>query len=453
MITMKSMARRSLPIALTLLPGLAVAGTTKTTSLTSVADLLDQAKARTKVEARVPLADPKADGWTQLDATQRLHGPEAPAYLRAFSSLPHAVTPVANWVPTFIYKGRLSPELKAGLGLRVAQINGSPYVAAHMVRLLSATEAGKKQLAALKAGNAGADSTAFEYVEALTRDVQGLAPADFARVRGDYNDAEIVELTMMASFFNHFTRFTEALRLPVETWALDGSAPVPANAATVADGARIALLADGEITAAAASLESAKAPQPANSWRIGMANSQRAMLRVPDLALAWRAVGQSVREKEVVGRDVKLQVSFAVSMANGCRYCVLHQVLGLRRIDVDPVKLVALKKDDSALTPREAVAVTFARKLTAEPGKMTDADYAAIRAEFGEAGALEVLLQTCGFAFMNRFTDGLRLPSEDEAIRVYAEVYGGEWGKETKGTERAGQAPAAKDRATTGGTK
>jgi hypothetical protein len=35
-----------------------------------------------------------------------------------------------------------------------------------------------------------------------------------------------------------------------------------------------------------------------------------------------------------------------------------------------------------------------------------------------------VLLQTSAFSFMNRFTDGLRLPSEDEAIRVYKEVYG-----------------------------
>jgi hypothetical protein len=38
---------------------------------------------------------------------------------------------------------------------------------------------------------------------------------------------------------------------------------------------------------------------------------------------------------------------------------------------------------------------------------------------------MEVLLQSCNFAYMNRFTDGLRLPSEDEAIRVYRETYGG----------------------------
>lgn len=29
------------------------------------------------------------------------------------------------------------------------------------------------------------------------------------------------------------------------------------------------------------------------------------------------------------------------------------------------------------------------------------------------------------FSFMNRFTDGLRLPSEDEAVKTYQEVYGG----------------------------
>ncbi len=36
-------------------------------------------------------------------------------------------------------------------------------------------------------------------------------------------------------------------------------------------------------------------------------------------------------------------------------------------------------------------------------------------------------MQTCNFAFMNRFTDGLRLPSEDQAVRVYRETYGSDW--------------------------
>ena len=49
-----------------------------------------------------------------------------------------------------------------------------------------------------------------------------------------------------------------------------------------------------------------------------------------------------------------------------------------------------------------------------------------------------MLLQTCNFAFMNRFTDGLQLPSEDEAIKVYHETYGA--------TLDAGDEPALGDR-------
>jgi alkylhydroperoxidase family enzyme len=90
-------------------------------------------------------------------------------------------------------------------------------------------------------------------------------------------------------------------------------------------------------------------------------------------------------------------------------------------------KLMAMKKDDDALTPRERTAVFFARKLTRDPVSVTDADYATLSKEFGNRGASDVLLQTCAFAFMNRFTDGLRLPSEDEAVRTYREVYGSNW--------------------------
>jgi AhpD family alkylhydroperoxidase len=162
-----------------------------------------------------------------------------------------------------------------------------------------------------------------------------------------------------------------------------------------------------------------------NGLNLGViANSQRAMMRTPELAAAWRTFGAASRERETVDREIKLQVSFAVSMENGCRYCTLHQVLGLRRLGVDPGKLVSMKRDDSMLTPRELAAVRFARQVTVSPAAVADADYSTLRGEFGEVGAFEVLLQTCNFAFMNRLTDGLRLPSEDEAVRVYLETYG-----------------------------
>ncbi len=394
--------------------------------LTTVAALVEQARARVNAESRVPLADGPA-----LDASLRLGAPTNANYIRALGELPQAAAPMANLVRTFFYKGALPTELKAAIGLKIAQVHTSPYVAAHALRVLRGSPDGDRLSAALTAGSLHTlrpqEQLALKYTEALTRNVNGVSPDAFAATRSAFNDSEIVELTMTTAFFNYLSRYAEAVRLPVEPWALDTAAPAPEP--RVAHGRpRVGLISDDEIAATTAAAAAAK-DQAAQSagLGLGMANSQRAMLRAPALALAWREYGRAVRADEQVGRDIKLQVSFAVSMANGCRYCTLHQVLGLRRLGVDPAKLVAMKKDDAALTPREKVAVVFARKLTSAPGAMADVDYAALQGEFGSRGALEVMLQTCAFAFMNRFTDGLQLPSEDEAIRVYQETYGGGW--------------------------
>jgi AhpD family alkylhydroperoxidase len=395
----------------------------------AVATLLTQARARVLMPARVAL-EPEAAPAPALEANLRLNGTGTPNYVRALRQMPQAGRPLAELAYAVLYRGALPTDTKASMGLRIAQVSASPYVAAHMTRILRASSGrGAAPLAAFEngtlAGLAERDRLAVSYAEQLTRSIHGVAPDDFARTRAAFNDSEIVELTLAVAFFNCFTRYAEALRLPVEDWAVDGPAPPAANAGMHAGVPRVALISDEEMAATSAAAAAASdAAQQRGGLGLGMANSQRAMLRAPALSQPWRVFGAAVREKETVGRDIKLQVSFAVSVANECRYCTLHQVLGLRRLGVDPAKLLAMRKDDSVLTPREAVAVRFARALTARPGAITDADYDTLKKEFGDLGALEVLLQTCTFAFMNRFTDGLLLPSEDEAVRVYQEVYG-----------------------------
>jgi AhpD family alkylhydroperoxidase len=365
-------------------------------------DLNERARGKVHATARVPLA-PETAGSVPT-----------PNFVRALAQLPAAGQPMANLFRTVLYSGAVEPEIKMGMGLRIAQIYASPYVAVHLQRLLRASERGR---------TGEENGVALRYAESLTRDIHGVSDEDFRRLRGYFNDSQVAELTMTVCFFNYFTRFVEAVNLPVETWALE-----PPSAAAVskyaAPAARVGLISNPEMEWAATIV---KAPAAAGGPGLGVVNSQRAMFRSPEIAMAWRAYGEGVRQKAVVSREILLQVSFAVSMANGCRYCTLHQVQGLRRVGVSPAKLVQMKKDDSALTPRELTAVEFARKLTREPASITDADYGKLRKEFGEQGALEVVLQTCNFAFMNRFTDGLRLPSEDEAVRTYREVYGTDW--------------------------
>lgn len=393
----------------------------------SLADLEKAARSKTNAKPRVALVEIK-----EIKNADALETANVPDYIKALAQTTKAAPQYANLVQTFLFGGTIAPETKMAMGLKIAQIYGSGYLYAHAARWLRASEKGNSFLKNWddKKSFGDAELSAIDYAEKLTNDVHGVTDADFAKTRGFYNDSEIVELTMTVSFFNHFVRLTEALNLPVEIWVLDDKSPkIPAsiNKTATPSPARVALVSDAEMNAVETTLANAKqqsAQTPQQGLGLGVANSQRAFLRVPALGQAWREFGLQNRSTWTIDRNIQLQISFAVSMANGCRYCTLHQILGLRRLGVDPKKLLAMKKDDAALTIRELTAVEFARKLTKDPVSVTDADFEKLKREFGEQGAVEVVLQTGAFAFMNRFTDGLRLPSEDEAVKTYQETYG-----------------------------
>ena len=418
----------SLTIVITILSAVSLAQDNEPVSLllpVALSALETSARAKTNAIPRVPLADPH--GIKNADA---LESGNVPNYIRAMAQASKAAPQYASLVQTYVFGGTVPPETKMAMGLRIAQLYGSSYLYAQTSRWLRASIHGRALLASWDSRRSYSPSEvkALVYAERLTNDIHGVTDNDFAETRGAFNDSQIVELTMTVCFFNHFVRFIEALNLPVEPWVLDDKNPqIPTIESFAVPKARISLVSDKELDAgelALASLKQAQSQPQQQGLGIGIANSQRAMMRVPDLQAAWRDFGNQNRQTWSIERNIQLQISFAVSMANGCRYCTLHQVLGLRRLGVEPKKLLAMKKDDSALTARELTAVEFARKLTKQPTSVTDEDFAKLKKEFGESGAVEAILQTGGFAFMNRFTDGLRLPSEDEAVKTYLEIYG-----------------------------
>jgi alkylhydroperoxidase family enzyme len=399
-------------------------------SVVPLADLESQARSRLSATPRVPLATETAEALRGIDSFETAGSGRVPNYLRAIAAVkPAAAKPFAHLLKTFVYSGNVSPALKLAMALRIAQVTRSPYSVAHVSRFLRATGAeGEGFFGKLRANQvdtlAPAERLALRWAELQTMDIHGMSDEEFRQLRGFYSDSEIVELTFTVCVFNQFTRLVEGLGLPTEPWVLDAKTTPAAPPAWARDRAptRVALISDEEMEATARASAAARRA-PAGGLGLGMLNAQRAMLRVPALAGAWNEFSAATGQSSV-GREILLQVSFAVSMANGCRYCTMHQVVGLRQLGVDPTKLLAMEKDDSALTPREKTAVLFARKLTATPWATSDDDYSTLKKEFQDQGALEVLLQTCYFNFMNRFTDGLHLPSEDEAIKVYREIYG-----------------------------
>lgn len=361
------------------------------------------------------------DTTTQTDITPSLGGGDSsleadgrvPEYLKVLAQVrPDAAPALSRLMRTTLFGGTLPASLKAAMGVRIAETCRSNYAAAHLRRIAKALPP--------PSGNDPRLNLVVRYADDLTRNVNGISDEEFVRLRSHFNDAQIVELTLTTCFFNYFSRLTSGLRLQPEPWLATTAPRLPVSAKNPYASARVSLLTDDEMKTAAE-----LAVSGANSGLgVGIPNSRRAMVRVPDISGAWWDYMQASRKGDEVPRATLLQVSLAVSTLNGCRYCIVHQVVGLRRQGVEVGKLLSLKKDDSQLTNEEKAAVDFARKLTKEPGSVTDADWATLSEQFPANKAVSILLQTCTFAFMNRFTDNLNLPSEDEAIHIYQEVFG-----------------------------
>ena len=337
-----------------------------------------------------------------------------PAYLLAAANAnPDSAKSLAKLVKTVLFGGTLPAALKLAMAVQTAKQLGSPYAIAHFQRLVAAagTPADPRTSAALA------------YARNLTADAHGIKDSQFAAARQQFNDAQLIELTMVVCFLNFFVRLVQGLGVQPEAWLASTKPALPPRVTNHRSTARVALASDDELSAGQAIIGRWAPGAPGNSLGVGIPNSVRAMIHVPDIYQAWSGKPQPPRPNSVP-RSTLLQVSLAVSKFNGCRYCVLHQISGLRKQGVDVAKLVALEKSDTALAPDERAAVAFARKLTSTPSSVKEADRVALAALFPGALAYDVLYQVCRFAFMNRFTDTLRLPSEDEAVNVYKETFG-----------------------------
>jgi AhpD family alkylhydroperoxidase len=400
----------------------------------AVATLEKQERAQAKATARVDLSSSGAGLVDPADSLEPTGSENVPNYVKAFASRPGAPGAFAHVVKTFLYGGLVQPEVKLGMALRVAQLNSNPYVAAHVERLLRSTDDGKTILSAIAADKAASlpieQRLALKYADELSPEFGGVGEGTFREVRGYYNDSQIVELTLTVCFFNYFTRLAEGLNLPVEAWVLD----IPAHPDVPAFhpyAGRVPFLTDAHLALLNWD-QDAPMKEMAERTKSGMGmylpNSERTMLWAPNFPQAWWAFGSiASKTPSTLPRAIRSYVTFAVATSNGCRYCTLHTLLGLRHAGVDPGKLLAMKKDDSQLSPQELTAVLFARKLTRRTGTITDDDWSKLTTAFGETGAQDILLAACGMNYLNRFNDAMHSPSEDNAIQTYREVYGADW--------------------------
>src|ERR671930_2018643 len=119
--------------------------------------------------------------------------------------------------------------------------------------------------------------------------------------------------------------------------------------------------------------------------RIGFVpNFFRAYSFRPERLSAWFAHFRSVMEGTPgLSEAEREMIAVAVSMANGCLYCLVAHGAALREAWGDPVMADRITLDwrrADALTERQRAICAFAEKLTRTPLECTEADLDALRA-------------------------------------------------------------------------
>jgi len=146
---------------------------------------------------------------------------------------------------------------------------------------------------------------------------------------------------------------------------------------------------------------------------LGVVNN--ALFRGHYLPAELRTAGGSRQPDPALGIDdtFAVELFWIVSRVNNCHYCLGHQEAKLAAAGMTEPQLLALDTDWTAYAPEKRGAFAFARKLTAAPHTITDADIDALRPHFDPRQILGIVFLVARYNSTNRWTDSLGLPQED----------------------------------------
>jgi uncharacterized peroxidase-related enzyme len=139
----------------------------------------------------------------------------------AQKALAHRPEMLKNFLPFYASVGRsLDRKLYELIYLRVSLINGCYYCTQHHVTSSKRVGLTAEDWAALRAGDYSRYTTkekaALIYAEKLTRTPHDITDSDFATLKKEFTDPEIVDLHLLTGLANLTNRFTDPLGLPLE---------------------------------------------------------------------------------------------------------------------------------------------------------------------------------------------------------------------------------------------
>jgi alkylhydroperoxidase family enzyme len=119
-------------------------------------------------------------------------------------------------------------------------------------------------------------------------------------------------------------------------------------------------------------------------------------------------------EQMTLSYPFKTRLFWIVSRTNNCQYCLGHQEQKLSAAGMLEDEIAALDSRWELYPPAEQAAFAYARKLTYEPHKLSDADIAALQEHYTPLQILEMTLSVAGNNAINRWKEGSGVPQSHD---------------------------------------
>jgi alkylhydroperoxidase family enzyme len=138
----------------------------------------------------------------------------------------------------------------------------------------------------------------------------------------------------------------------------------------------------------------------------------RALAFFPKTAAAQLALRKAIAEEGRIDKLLKAQIAWTCARQNRAWYALGDARRRLAALGVSADEVFALDEPGESFSPAVREALAFARKLTAAPHTIADADVARLREHFSDHETAEIVFVTCNANMFDRFTEALGLQLE-----------------------------------------
>jgi alkylhydroperoxidase family enzyme len=286
-------------------------------------------------------------------------------------------------------------------------------------------------------GATPAERAAYAFARKLTVAPHEVSPADVEDLKKHYTPTQVLEIVVAVAGYNSTNRWTDALNIPAEengnhfrktggkvdvssfktptspkfAGLVSRVAPLPKQCKVASPPAWPARPALEDRAAVEERWRAARKPTlpladgPGAGW-------ERLLATFPKAGAARAAGVKTAAEKGTLSPRVKAEIAWTAARADRAWYALALARDRLKALGFTDDQVFALDGDGKSLPEAERVAVAFARKLTAAPATVTDADVEGLRKRYTDKQVAEIFYQVCNAAFFDRLTEAANLPVE-----------------------------------------